>query len=379
MRTLFLFLLCFFIAVMSAFAQETEPAPQTEQSTEPVAPSDAAMVFSLITSSKNCKDCAWVVAEGKIVPETPAAFEEFLKENPHMLTRKVMLHSADGDQLAAMALGRLFREKGFRTHVARMVKQEEEQQEKEAGFFHEAGYCANACVWAYLGGYGRTVEEGSAIKLKTYRPPLDEAGVVSSVEVATRKQQLAEIAYADDYAVEMGFDHTLSFVDWQNADLHHFTSEELASLNIVFDPDIFSSWALKPQAGGMVLEAKSSDQKRSVRFYCDQQARRYFEISVPGTLSKDALNGLDKAAASVSVFGKKTRLQKKIIASQDGMTILKIRLINFNPAALIPGRFTVSMDNTPKILAPFSRFELNDLASFKAMARFALRACISAH
>lgn len=375
-RALTFFLSLFFISSMNAAAQEpqVQAVPEVEQIAAPVAPVDAAMTFALVNSG-DCKECVWIAAEGRIASETLTTFEDFIGKNPELSTRRILLHSNGGDLLAAMALGRLFREKGFSTIVARTVKTDEKEKPQ---FSNEAGSCIDACLWAYLGGRSRGINKGSVIQLKTYRPPLDEAGAVSGMEVATRKQQLADIAYIDDYADRMGFNRSVSFVDWQNADPHRFTDDELVSLGILFNPDVFSSWAIKPQANGLVVKTASRDKKRIARFYCDTQNRRYFELTVPGEINADALDELNKTQTFVSVLGKKIRLKKMLFSSKQGTTTLNIRLINFNPATLKDNQFTFSMENAPKVLNGFSNIELENLPAFKTLSKFVLRSCVSA-
>ncbi len=68
----------------------------------------------------------------------------------------VYLNSPGGSLIAGMAIGRLLREQRFDTHVGRRTA----DPRKPA-----VGVCYSACPFAYAGGLGRFLEEGSVLGL----------------------------------------------------------------------------------------------------------------------------------------------------------------------------------------------------------------------
>ncbi len=94
-----------------------------------------------------------ISAEGQISDQTPALFRAFVAEhyNSGNLHAVVLLDSYGGKVLAAMELGRLFRQVGAAVIV---------EQVGAAG-----GRCFSACVYALMGGKKRVI------------PPQSQAGV----------------------------------------------------------------------------------------------------------------------------------------------------------------------------------------------------------
>ncbi|MCT6920175.1 MAG: hypothetical protein M3Z49_13275, partial [Bifidobacteriales bacterium] len=241
--------------------QPENPSPAQNTPTEP---SGKPMTFALHTSNQGqCPTCRWISAEGNIVPDTPASFNRFLEENkladplstPDGLL--ISFHSNGGDILAAIALGREIRKHNFDTTVGNTIvkpleseklanqnddksadKAESKADDKDKTENNSAsetqevktvseridGICREACIWAFLGGRARNVNNGK-LELRTYRPPLDGAGTTSGQEVSVRQQQLADIAYIADYSEEMGFNPVIAFLNWDNADSHIFSSD----------------------------------------------------------------------------------------------------------------------------------------------------------
>ena len=78
-----------------------------------------AMTFRTAGNGGNCGDCVWTVAEGRITADTPADFIAYWGPEETEGSPLVVLHSPGGNLLAGLELGRLLRERGTRTRVAR--------------------------------------------------------------------------------------------------------------------------------------------------------------------------------------------------------------------------------------------------------------------
>jgi len=121
------------------------------------AKADDEMSFQLVSVGNPAKcgaACPLVIsAEGQISDQTPSEFRAFVAEhyNRGNLHAIVLLDSYGGKVLAAMELGRLFRQIGAAVVVA---------QPNSAG-----GRCFSACVYALMGGKKRVI------------PPESQAGV----------------------------------------------------------------------------------------------------------------------------------------------------------------------------------------------------------
>jgi len=75
------------------------------------------MRFQAAGNDTRCDECAFIQATGEIVDDTPQAFERFVKAAPQYAPKRVRLNSLGGSLPAGVALGELFRSKGFATEV----------------------------------------------------------------------------------------------------------------------------------------------------------------------------------------------------------------------------------------------------------------------
>jgi len=128
-----------------------------------VAPARAGeeMSFQIVSVGDPARcgaDCPQIIsAEGEISDQTPGIFRAFVREHYQrsQLHAIVLLDSYGGKVLAAMELGRIFRQIGAAVIVA----------QTGSGSHFAGGRCFSACVYALMGGKKRVI------------PPESQAGV----------------------------------------------------------------------------------------------------------------------------------------------------------------------------------------------------------
>jgi hypothetical protein len=113
-----------------------------------------AMTFETIDGSGPCASRGCVFASGAIDEHSGPAFAAFLKTSKVGPGGLVILDSPGGDLLQSLVLGNEIRAAGLATTV--------QGYDRRTGRL-QAGACASACAYAFLGGVERTVSEGSRI------------------------------------------------------------------------------------------------------------------------------------------------------------------------------------------------------------------------
>jgi hypothetical protein len=117
------------------------------------AKADDEMSFQVVSAGNPAQcgaACPQVIsAEGQISDQTPGVFRAFISEhyNRGNLHAVVLLDSYGGKVLAAMELGRLFRQVGAAVIVA----------QTGSGSAFAGGRCFSACVYALMGGKKRVI------------------------------------------------------------------------------------------------------------------------------------------------------------------------------------------------------------------------------
>ncbi|MCR9273708.1 MULTISPECIES: COG3904 family protein [Mameliella] len=168
----------------------------------------------------NCISCAWTSAEGEITEETPEAFRTYLRENG--IGYSLNLDSPGGNLGAAIALGRLFREKGIRTTVGRSAPMPDMPQYDQR---IDGGTCESACVFALIGGTSRQADSGELGVHQFHSPD------GSNIPTAATQQIMGQLVL---YLIEMGVSaELLTLASKIPGDQMHYLSEpELARLGI---------------------------------------------------------------------------------------------------------------------------------------------------
>ena len=376
-------------------------------------PSAKPMVFTLRkVDDGQCPTCRWISAEGNIVSDTPSQFSHFLEENKldDPLSIKnglvVSFHSDGGDILAAIALGREIRKHNFDTTIAETIdkpvniikaenqnseKSPDQNSEKEGDENNNSGTAANtikstperiegicreACVWAFLGGRARNVGNGK-LELRTYRPPLDGAGTSSGQEVSVRQQQLADIAYITDYSQEMGFDPLIAFLNWDNANSHVFSGDEIRIYNIDFSPDVIGKWQLAPTEDALVAIAISNDKKTSARLYCDSHKTTFLEISGPTHFTAENFQNYQQAVSTLTIWGMSVDINRMQMNLSEGRVVYTIELPKTPLQDWHVDIPYLKGENVPEALNGIANVEFSDMPGLKQAARFVMANCPS--
>lgn len=390
-------------------ASENPSPTKTTMSEPPGKP----MVFTLRkVDDGQCPTCRWISAEGNIVSDTPSQFSHFLEENKldDPLSIKnglvVSFHSGGGDILAAIALGREIRKHNFDTTIAETIdkpvniikaenqnseKSPDQNSEKEGDENNNSGTAANtikstperiegicreACVWAFLGGRARNVGNGK-LELRTYRPPLDGAGTSSGQEVSVRQQQLADIAYITDYSQEMGFDPLIAFLNWDNANSHVFSDDEIRIYNIDFSPDVIGKWQLAPTEDALVAIAISNDKKTSARLYCDSHKTTFLEISGPTHFTAENFQNYQQAVSTLTIWGMSVDINRMQMNLSEGRVVYTIELPKTSLQDWHVDIPYLKGENVPEALNGIANVEFSDMPGLKQAARFVMANCPS--
>ncbi len=218
------------------------------------------MRFWGASNGGNCAGCGWVAAEGEITPETPSAFQEFIAEHgePYL----VHLHSPGGNLIAGIELGRLIREHGANTSIAKTVPM------TEKGLSHweksEPGICASACAFAFMGGVDR------------YARP-NELGVhqfYSSSDESNDQEMVQKLAGLSLFHVmQMGIDPRVMLPTSGTApeSVFWFSAEELKAFGLDTSSTNTEAWRLEPYIGGLVLTTvhrASASRSVAVTLFC---------------------------------------------------------------------------------------------------------------
>lgn len=386
------------------------PSPTKTTMSEPPG---KPMVFTLRkVDDGQCPTCRWISAEGNIVSDTPSQFSHFLEENKldDPLSIKnglvVSFHSDGGDILAAIALGREIRKHNFDTTIAETIdkpvniikaenqnseKSPDQNSEKEGDENNNSGTAANtikstperiegicreACVWAFLGGRARNVGNGK-LELRTYRPPLDGAGTSSGQEVSVRQQQLADIAYITDYSQEMGFDPLIAFLNWDNANSHVFSGDEIRIYNIDFSPDVIGKWQLAPTEDALVAIAISNDKKTSARLYCDSHKTTFLEISGPTYFTAENFQNYQQAVSTLTIWGMSVDINRMQMNLSEGRVVYTIELPKTPLQDWHVDIPYLKGENVPEALNGIANVEFSDMPGLKQAARFVMANCPS--
>jgi hypothetical protein len=119
------------------------------------------MRFEVNGSGETC--CSWIQATGGITPDTPTVFEAFLRSS-EFIPKVVRLNSGGGSVGAGVALGEIFRARGFATEVGSTKLNPESVPIADNQIGAKApGRCASACAFAFLGGIERTLDSDSKL------------------------------------------------------------------------------------------------------------------------------------------------------------------------------------------------------------------------
>lgn len=116
------------------------------------------MSFRVMTTGGKCPSCTWIQAYGRIEPDTPRRFQEFVVAEGLSDTGGVQVHlsSPGGALIAGMELGRLIRAYRMNTAISTSTTKEAlPGGQYLADPVDHLTTCGSACNFAYFGGVVR--------------------------------------------------------------------------------------------------------------------------------------------------------------------------------------------------------------------------------
>jgi hypothetical protein len=168
-----------------------------------------------------------IAAEGQISDQTPGLFRAFVAEhysraNLHSI---VLLDSYGGKVLAAMELGKIFRQVGAAVVVA----------QAGSGSRFAGGQCLSACVYALMGGRKRVIPPESQVGVHRMVAYDDGYDSQFSFGPSTRRLDNGTVgAMLSHYASSMGISPAvISLAEHTSPDgLHILSRSEIARWNL---------------------------------------------------------------------------------------------------------------------------------------------------
>lgn len=235
----------------------------TELSAEP-------MTFREASVGGVCAGCVWFAAEGDITSDTPAAFREAFGEPAGSEGGPTILINSDGgdDLAAALELGRLFRAHSVRIGIGDTVA---DPQNGSHVSKMEPGKCLSACAYAFLGGRVRSLDGPQELGFHQFY----DADILANADKAafSGAQRLRDqyvVGELISYLVEMDVSTELfSFAATASpGEFAYMEEEQAAEFRVVDDPRAMRPWDILPLASGLMIESRSVDQQKAVRFFC---------------------------------------------------------------------------------------------------------------
>lgn len=115
----------------------------------------AAMTFERVAGAGECAERTCILASGDIDANDAREFADFLKRQQIRPGALLILNSAGGDVVEALAIGGSVRKAALSTHVG--------AYDHASGELKSGGVCASACAYLFLGGVSRTVGKGAKL------------------------------------------------------------------------------------------------------------------------------------------------------------------------------------------------------------------------
>ncbi|AHM03031.1 periplasmic protein-like type [Roseibacterium elongatum DSM 19469] len=189
----------------------------------------------------------------------------------------IVFNSPGGDLAAGLELGRLIREAGYRTGIARSVLEPSMPPEGRFRHYRTAGaICDSACAYAFLGGVDRAIGEGAAIGFHQFIDPsmfeLGE-GEVSALEMlidSARDQYVTGLIV--EYLVEMGIDlglYPIAAAVGPADPIRRLTRDEIRELGVARQAGDLEGWTVHAFGNGLFAEATDESTGQVARLFCD--------------------------------------------------------------------------------------------------------------
>jgi hypothetical protein len=279
----------------------------------------------------------WIAAEGRFDKDAVVRMRAFLQRHG---ARKlpVYFHSPGGDGVAAMAVGRMLRERGLTAGVALTTpstcasardtspacQAAKRSNQPVAAVWRPTGNCNSACVYAVLGGTVRDVPPSARLGVHAAKTTMYRRFSDGSVQQITAKQdplliknKAAEFdASLRRFIREMGIDSKLfeTAARVPHESIRYLSRDQIAAFGIDRRPFVETSWFIVPASNGSlhlskwIVEARGPerrDYRLSLVFFSCSQARRSSLGYLRGLASDEVGRPL---TATFSIGGQKTRV-----------------------------------------------------------------------
>lgn len=228
------------------------------------------MKFREATVGGVCAGCTWFAAEGDITSDTPAAFREAFGEPSGGAGGPTIVINSDGgdDLAAALELGRLFRAHSVRVSIGDTVS---DPQNGSHVSKIEPGKCLSACAYAFLGGRAREIGGSQELGFHQFY----DQDILANADRPTfsgvqRLRDQYVVGELISYLVEMDIStEVFSFAATASpGEFAYMTEAQAAELRVVDDPGAMKPWDILPLASGLMIESRSVDEQKAVRFFC---------------------------------------------------------------------------------------------------------------
>src|SRR5215203_851301 len=232
------------------------------------------MRFELGGADGRLPRSAFIQASGEITLETPKEFERFLA-SLSTAPNLVRLHSPGGNLTGGIALGELFRARGFSTEVG-SDRFAPDYRGILGGRASERvpGMCASACAYAFLGGTERFLDPDA--RLGFHRFYQENALANPTTKMFTGEdidKAQTTTAYLVLYAVKMGVDARVAVTASQAGpnEMRWISVDEAGSLRITYDPTAWKPWRIETYSRGVVAVSETEDQSKRMVAACSKR------------------------------------------------------------------------------------------------------------
>lgn len=279
------------------------------------------MRFSSAGSGGNCSFCSWVAADGEITERTPADFEQFVAQNGCSV---VFLNSPGGNLLAGLRLGALIRKHCAGTDVGKTVQEADPQNAHLETI--EAGACASACVFSFLGGRERRADPGTLLVHQFY----SDAGIMRPLEPVFSQadlsltQALTGVLVA--YVMSMQADARLVTLMTRTPpeELHALDAKELEDLRVNYSEGQLGNLSLELVFGRLDGIARS-DSGAQLNLFCADRTL-HLQLSIPSPGGRARVGDVKAALGTITLNGVTMEKERVSITWIGGDQILSIEL-----------------------------------------------------
>jgi hypothetical protein len=178
----------------------------------------SAMTFEAVTSPHVCGDQPCILATGLIDKDSVRQFDAFVREHQLAAGATVALNSEGGVLIYGLELGDHIRKAGLSTTVP--------GSEFNAA---QAGECASACVFTFLGGVQRSVGDGARIGVHQIYANIQARDSLSVADA----QWLSSLVAQEIERMGGGIGILVLTLRTPPEHIHWFSSAELDGLKVV--------------------------------------------------------------------------------------------------------------------------------------------------